>query len=375
MKKLYLLTSLVFLGFVNLGLAQPIVAVNSGNWSSPLTWAPNPPPSSVCNNCTIIINAGVTVTLDASVSFTGTTIMTIGSDATSPASLIITNSGAATFATGHNITLVNAGNSGAPPGIKLRNSNTTINASAAGQFDGIFTEFIITSALSIIQKQVGNSPGIFLSFGGVVTPLGGPPVHGPTFPGPATLSSSGAPLPIYLSAFDAVLDGKVVDLTWTSAIEVNSDHIDIERSADGANWNSLGTVQAKGNSSVAVNYSFTDVSPIHGTNYYRLKLVDIGGKYAYSQIRVVRTSLIQGLSVFPNPSHDYVNITLGTEYSGAITIRLVNQFGQVLQEKRLSNVAGTTVSFQVSTYSQGNYYLQVIQSDGTQQTGKVLISR
>jgi len=109
MKKLYLLTSLVFLGFVNLGLAQPIVAVNSGNWSSPLTWAPNPPPSSVCNNCTIIINAGVTVTLDASVSFTGTTIMTIGSDATSPASLIITNSGAATFAAGHNMSLVNAG--------------------------------------------------------------------------------------------------------------------------------------------------------------------------------------------------------------------------------------------------------------------------
>jgi hypothetical protein len=321
------------------------------------------------------------VTLDASVSFTGSTILTIGSDATSPAELLITASGAVVFPAGHNLTLVNAGNSGAPPGIKLRNSNTTINATAAGQFDGVFSEFIVIPGtpppFAIFQKEVGNPPGLFLALGGVLASLGAtiPSVHGATFTGPATLSSSGAPLPIYLSAFDAVLDGKVVDLTWTSAIEVNSDHIDIERSPDGANWIALGTVKAKGNSSIAVNYSFTDVSPIHGTNYYRLRLVDIDGKTAYSQIRVVRTSLIEGLSVFPNPSHDYVNLTLGSQYNGAITVRLVNQFGQVLQEKRFSNVAGTTVSFQVSTYSQGNYYLQVIQSDGTQQTSKILISR
>jgi len=85
--------------------------------------------------------------------------------------------------------------------------------------------------------------------------------------------------------------------------------------------------------------------------------------------------IISGLSLFPNPTHTYVNLSLGTEYNGNLTIRLINNFGQVLQERKLSNAAGTTVSFQVSNYAQGNYYLQVIQSDGGNQTNKFIIAK
>jgi Secretion system C-terminal sorting domain len=378
MKKLYLLLTTLFLAFVNFSLAQ-YTATNTGNWSSPITWAPGAVPSNPCTNCTIAINPGVNVTLDVSVSLGGTSALTIGPGATlaNPSKLIIPPSAGSSVMTGNNIILINSGSK--TPGVSLANKFATIDASTAGPFDGIFINF-----LNIIYTKVVGSlvlpaqPSVFL-FGTTAASFA-PPVYGDgvtgvlSSGGPITINGDGT-LPIVLTNFDAVLNGKVVDLTWTSAIEINSDHYGVQRSPDGATWQTIGTVQAKGFSSIAVNYSFTDVSPLSSINYYRLQMVDMDGKFAYSPVKVVRTLPIQGLSIFPNPARDYVNVTLGTEYSSDLTIRLINEFGQVLQEQKLSNAGGTTVSLPVNRYSQGNYYIQVVQANGVQQTSKVLIAR
>jgi hypothetical protein len=98
--------------------------------------------------------------------------------------------------------------------------------------------------------------------------------------------------------FNAVLDNNVVNLSWTTAEEINSNHFAVERSADASHWQAIGTVTAKGFSSIAVNYSFIDESPSSGVNYYRLQIVDNDGKYKYSAVKVVRSSLTKD-SVFP----------------------------------------------------------------------------
>ncbi|HTQ28553.1 MAG TPA: T9SS type A sorting domain-containing protein [Puia sp.] len=373
MKKLYLLTTMAILGFVNFSQAQ-YTATNSGNWSNPITWAPGAVPSNPCNNCTITIAPGVTVTLDESETIQGTSQLVIGPGATitNPSKLIIPASAGTSVMTGNNIIMINSGSNA--PNVVLSTPYSTIDASGAGEFDGVFINFLNI----VYSKVVGNAPSVFL-FGTTVANMAAPVYGNGTTGtlangGPFSINGNGT-LPIILSNFDAVLNGKIVDLTWTSAIEINSDHYAIQRSADGNSWNTIGTVQAKGFSSIAVNYAFTDVSPLNGINYYRLQMVDQNGKFGFSPIKVVRTLPVQGLSVFPNPARDYVNVTIGTNLSSNITIRLINQFGQLMQEQRVSNASGTTVSLPVGTYAQGNYYLQVIQSDGTQQTSKVLIAR
>ncbi|MBS1917589.1 MAG: T9SS type A sorting domain-containing protein [Bacteroidetes bacterium] len=192
---------------------------------------------------------------------------------------------------------------------------------------------------------------------------------------PFGVGISGDPLPMILVDFNAVMDNnKSVDLSWSTEMEQNSSHFNVLRSADGSSWSVIGIVEAKGNSSIVSNYSFTDQNPLSSVNYYRLQMVDLDGKYSYSEIKVVKASLINGLSIFPNPAKDYINVSVGGS-SSSLTIRLINQSGQILQEKIVNSASSSVVSMPVYSYPQGNYYLQVTSADGSQQTSKVLITR
>lgn len=203
----------------------------------------------------------------------------------------------------------------------------------------------------------------------------------PSMYGPSTLSAAGPvsshPLPVVLGAFTATLNSdKTVDMEWNTQQEVNAGHFLIERSADGTDWSTIGTVAAKGNSNTVSVYSFTDRAPMAGINCYRLRMVDLDGKYAYTEVKVIRTSVINSISFFPNPARDFVNVSVGQNSRTALTIRLTSLSGQVLQEKNVSaGNAGTTVSFPVQQVPAGMYILSVAGTDGTMESSKVMISR
>jgi hypothetical protein len=200
----------------------------------------------------------------------------------------------------------------------------------------------------------------------------------PSLYGPATLSTSGPvpgnTLPVILAGFTAAMnsDGSA-RLEWETKMEQNASRFEIERSANGASWSVAGTVQAKGNSAMPTSYSYTDGSPLQGVNYYRLKMIDLDGGTVYSEIKVIQSVAINHISFFPNPAHDYVNVTLGGVSGATATVSLINQAGAVLQQKTAQ--AGTTVTFSVQQYASGFYILSVIASDGTRQSSKLLINR
>ena len=200
--------------------------------------------------------------------------------------------------------------------------------------------------------------------------------------GPSTLGSagmvSGNPLPIVLEDFTAVLNNdKTITLNWNTAQEVNSSHITIQRSADGENWDDIGTVQAKGTSAIEVAYTFNDEHPLTGNNFYRLQLVDQDNTSAYSEVKAIRTSTIGAITFFPNPARDFVNVALGSALSSgeAVSVRLISLSGQVMQEQRATASAGTVVSFRVTNYSAGVYILSVAGQDGTQESRELVIGR
>jgi len=202
----------------------------------------------------------------------------------------------------------------------------------------------------------------------------------PVVYGPATLTTSsvglvsGNTLPVILSGFTATVSGDgSVRLGWETKLEQNSSRFEIERSATGSAWSTVGTVQAKGNSSEASSYSYTDGSPLQGATYYRLKMIDLDGSAVYSEVRVIETAVINHISFFPNPARDFVNVTLGGVSASTATVRLINQAGAVLQEKKAQ--AGTTVTFSLQQYTTGFYVLSVVSADGTHESSKLLISR
>jgi Secretion system C-terminal sorting domain len=193
--------------------------------------------------------------------------------------------------------------------------------------------------------------------------------------GPVSVSASGlgtiSVLPVLLTDFNANLSGNDVYVSWTTQMETNSDHFEIERSEDGAKWELIGTVAAKGNSSIASNYSFTDNAPLSGINYYRLKMVNIDNSFNYSDIKIVRTTAVSKINFFPNPAQSFVNVSL-VQSENETSIQLLNISGQVLQTQKVSG--GTTVSFNVQQYAKGIYVLRVMNSDGTSVSNKIVIA-
>ncbi|MGB8193185.1 MAG: YCF48-related protein, partial [Chitinophagaceae bacterium] len=108
-------------------------------------------------------------------------------------------------------------------------------------------------------------------------------------------------LPVRLINFNAGRNNKQVALSWQTQAESNSSYFAIERSADGRSFEEIGKVPAAGQSNGLLTYSFTDVSPIDGKNYYRLTIVDKDQHTDYSRIVPVDMRAAGGISLLVNP--------------------------------------------------------------------------
>jgi len=182
-----------------------------------------------------------------------------------------------------------------------------------------------------------------------------------------TFASLTLPLPVTLTRFTAVAEGKTALLAWSTTEETNSDRFEIERSADGKKWGRIGTVASSGESKVLVDYTYSDNAPLAGENYYRLKMVDNDETYAYSAIRNLK---FRGEVVrpYPNPVSDKLLID---SYSHVKEVSLKNTAGQrLIQLQKMSNDG-----IDVSKLPPGVYIVTIALFDGTISTHKVAVTR
>lgn len=94
--------------------------------------------------------------------------------------------------------------------------------------------------------------------------------------------SSNNPLPVELLRFTAVPNGPQVDLAWSTASEHNSAFFTVERSADAAHFQPVLELAAAGNSQQELHYAASDVRPLTGLSYYRLRQTDLDGSSSLS---------------------------------------------------------------------------------------------
>ncbi|HEY4149969.1 MAG TPA: T9SS type A sorting domain-containing protein [Chitinophagaceae bacterium] len=143
-------------------------------------------------------------------------------------------------------------------------------------------------------------------------------------------SLSAGSLPVTLVNFTAQAQTPGVMLKWNTATEINNDHFEIDRSSDGISFDSIGTVKGAGNSNILKSYSYADAYPMSGTNYYRLKQVDIDGNTQYSPTETVTvaTAAANSMSIFPNPASSQFTITLKNSSSQAYVVSLIDLSGK-----------------------------------------------
>jgi hypothetical protein len=144
-------------------------------------------------------------------------------------------------------------------------------------------------------------------------------------------------LPITLLNFTAEKNGKSVLLKWTTASETNNDYFEIEKSADGINFRIFAKIKGAGSSSQSVDYSHQDSNPFTGTSYYRLKQVDLDGRFTYSSIRTVLFNSNAVFSIAPNPSKG--SFTVQSAKGGMF--ELLDATGKVLKSYTISSTQQT----------------------------------
>jgi alpha-amylase len=142
------------------------------------------------------------------------------------------------------------------------------------------------------------------------------------------VGSAATPLPVTLVSFGARRSSaSTVAVSWATATEWNCARFEVERSADGQQFQRLGAVPCAG---AATPYAFTDAAA-HTAAYYRLRQVDADGQAHYSAPVYVAATTPTGLaiSLFPNPTTGPVTL-LGVPEGAALTLSLSSALGQLL---------------------------------------------
>ena len=143
-------------------------------------------------------------------------------------------------------------------------------------------------------------------------------------------------LPVRLTYFqaDKTHEGQAL-CSWATAQELDNDHFDIERAADAIHWQKIGMVKGAGTTAEMTQYAFTDPQPLPGMNYYRLKQVDVDGKFEYSAIAELDfgaelAAASSRLIIYPNPSAhaQAVNIVLDNPKDQISTISVTDAIGR-----------------------------------------------
>lgn len=180
-------------------------------------------------------------------------------------------------------------------------------------------------------------------------------------------------LPVTLVKFNGQTINSQHMLSWETATEINNTGFHLQRSADGANFSSIGFIPSKalnGNSSINMQYSFTDVKVPDGKLYYRLNQVDKDGKSILSPILVLSKLTSRSLtvpSIYPNPVRDNLSLVIVSPSAQKITVRMNDAFGRVVDQRVMSVSAGTTIyNLNIKSFSAGSYSVNVITDNRNQ---------
>ena len=172
--------------------------------------------------------------------------------------------------------------------------------------------------------------------------------------------------PVTMTSFNGRYSNGTALLDWQTSQEFNSDHFELFRSSNGQDFNLVANVKSAGNSSVVKNYSYQD-NTINGGQYvyYRLKQVDVNGKYVFSSIVKIALGSKANLEVFPNPFVTNFTTSFSATKTADATLILRNTIGQPMFQKTIKVNKGnnSVLISNLPVLNPGVYYLTISNDD------------
>lgn len=179
----------------------------------------------------------------------------------------------------------------------------------------------------------------------------------------------GGPLPVVLGEYRIQRRSAGVELRWNTEQEINSSRFEIQRSIGIKGFETIGTINAKGNSSVVSNYSFSDnFNKSKEISFYRIKMIDVDGTYAYTGIKSVKgTNAALEFRVFPNPTSSAATVEISDLYE-PVTISVMDHSGRIVKTLSLTN----TNKISLNNLQKGNYIIRMTGKESGETTVRQL---
>lgn len=305
-----LLLSMFLLGIINSKAALTLItSTGSGSWETNSTWSLNRQPT---NGDSIVIQSSHTITINSQENYQGnSTIMKVmvkgNLDFQNGKKLKLPNNSALYVFNGGSI---NGGGGGGNSNV-IDIGTTTVWNSGMGTFSG---------------------PGCL----------------------PSSLAGCSSALPVTLASFNVhVFSASDLAIQWSTATENNTAWFEIQKSTDGRIYETIGKVNAQGNSNTLTHYEYRDAVTSSGTTYYRLATVDFDGYREFSNILTYGSTSVASMQVYPNPLEGQ-SLVLSfriPHQQGGLNARIMDMSGKQVFFSNLNNEGDE--SLQMTTLNLG----------------------
>ena len=185
----------------------------------------------------------------------------------------------------------------------------------------------------------------------------------------ASIVFNSSALPVELIDFNAQLVGSSVEVTWSTATEINNDFFTIEKSTDAVNFEFVGEVTGAGNSNSLQEYTYIDDNLLEGVSYYRLKQTDFDGKFKYFSPKTINSKPSgEGLkirSVMPNPFSIQFTLSIESKNAGIAEFTMFNINGTKVDVGQMHLNEGVTeyVYIDENGLLRGTYILNLVNGE------------
>lgn len=197
-------------------------------------------------------------------------------------------------------------------------------------------------------------------------------VSAPTW---TTGHSCSALLPVRFETVSADKKNNGIAVSWKVGTELNIQHYEVERSADGRNFTTVMVIPAANSNW----YNWQDELPLRSISYYRVKSIDISGQVKYSAVvRIAGITEQAGVAVWPNPvTGNEMQLQFTNLPKGKYNMQLTDATGRIVFAITIPHNGGNskqTIPFP-SSVTQGIYHMRIIDTYITATTQKLFIKK
>lgn len=165
-------------------------------------------------------------------------------------------------------------------------------------------------------------------------------------------------------------------LSWETSAEENSYMFILQRSEDMETFEDVCIIKAAGNTGATTAYNCTDVQPLRGLSFYRLKLINKDKSEIHSDIinmNVVYPENQEASFIIPNPNDGMFRLLLPSSKNN-VEIKILDEMGQII---KMLSITNNEPNFYASldlrdTLAKGKYYV-IIDADESQHVKKMRV--